>query len=131
MCILCSCIGSYANNTGQSQFNKNTKGAIIDDLMFQMSLESGGYYFFWKTGEFATHAEKIPPEIFMGTNKAPLLKNYGTVNNEEIVLPFIITHDTKNFTFLMGVQFNPKISLINPSGNVTADEKNKNSILKS
>ncbi len=130
ICILCACVVSYANNSGQSHSNKNTKGAIIDDSMFQMSLESGGYYFFWKTGEFATHAEKIPSEIFMGTNKAPVLKDYGTVNNEEIVLPFLITPDTRNFTFLMGVQFNPKISLINPSGNVTADEKNKNSILK-
>ena len=130
MCILCSCIGSYANNIGQSQSSKNTKGAIIDDFMFQMSLESGGYYFFWKTGEFATHAEKIPPEILTGTNKTPLLKDYGIVNNEEIVLPFLITPDTRNLTFLMGVQFNPKISLITPSGHVTADEKNKNSILK-
>ncbi len=128
MCILCACIGAYADNTGQSQSSKNSKGAIVDDFMFQMSLESGGYYFFWKTGEFATHAEKIPPEIFTGTNKSPVLKDYGTVNNEELVLPFTITPDTRNFTFLMGVQFNPKISLINPSGNITADEKN--SILK-
>ena len=130
ICILCTCVVSYANNSGQSHSSKNTKGAIIDDSMFQMFLESGGYYFFWETGEFATHAEEIPPEIFMGTNKTPVLKNYGTVNNEEIVLPFIITHDTRNLTFLMGVQFNPNISLINPSGNVTADEKSKNSILK-
>ncbi len=68
--------------------------------------------------------------MFTGTSKAPVLKNYGTVNNEEIALSFIITPDTKNFTFLMGVQFNPKISLIKPSGYVTADEKNNNSILK-
>ncbi|MHC4269686.1 MAG: hypothetical protein ACYSWS_02595 [Planctomycetota bacterium] len=128
ICILCACIGSFADNTGQSQSSKNSKGAIVDDTMFQMALESGGYYFFWKTGEFATHAEKIPPEIYTGTNKSPVLKDYGTANNEEIVLPFTITPDIRNFTFLMGVQFNPKISLINPSGNITADEKN--SILK-
>ncbi len=129
MFILCFCIGSYAANTGQSQSNKNTKGAIVDDIMFQMAVESGGYYFFWKTDEFATHAEKIPPEILTGTNKTPLLKDYGIVNNEEIVLPFLITPDTRNLTFLMGVQFNPKISLITPSGHVIADEKNKNNIL--
>ena len=130
ICILCTCIGSYADNIGQSQSSKNSKGAIVDDFMLQMSLESGGYYFFWKAGEFATHAEKIPPEIFTGTNKSPVLKNFGTANNEEIVLPFLITPDTRNFTFLMGVQFDPKFSLINPSGNITSGEKNNNSILK-
>jgi len=130
ICILCACNGSYADNTGQSESSKNSKGAIVDDLMFEMSLESGGYYFFWETGEFATHAEKIPQEIFTGTNKSPVLKDYGTVNNEEIVLPFLITPDTRNFTFLMGVQFDPNISLIDPSGNFTAGEKNNNSLLK-
>ncbi len=123
-------MGAYANDTGQSQPSKNTKGAIIDDSMFQMSLEPGGHYFFWKAGEFVTYAEKIPPEVLTGTNKTPVLKDYGTVNNEEIVLQFLVTPDTKNFMFLMGVQFNPKISLINPSGEVTTDENNKNSILK-
>ncbi len=128
--ILCACMGPYANSAEQSQSSKNSKGAIVDDSIFQMSVESGGYYFFWKTGEFVTHAEKIPPEIYTGTNKAPLLKDYGTINNEEVVLPFLITPNTKNFTFLLGVQFNQEISLISPSGHVTEDDKNKNSILR-
>lgn len=128
--ILCASIGSYAENTGQSQSGKNIKGAIVDDFMFEMAVESGGYYFFWKAGEFATHAGKVPPEVLTGTNKSPLLKDFGTANNEEIVLPFLITPDTRNFTFLMGVQFDPKFSLINPSGNITAGEKNSNRILK-
>ncbi len=130
ICILCTCVVSYANNSGQSHYNNNTKGAIIDDSMFQIAVESGGDYYFWKPGEFVTYAEKIPPEMFTGTGKTPLLRDYGTVDNREMVLPFLITPDTKNFTFLIGVQFNPRISLIKPSGRIAEDEKNSNSLLK-
>ncbi len=37
MYIVCACIGSYADNAGQSPSSLNNKGAIIDDFMFQMA----------------------------------------------------------------------------------------------
>ncbi len=123
-------ICSYADSSGQSVSNKKPNEAVVNESMFQLSVESGGDYYFWMPGEFATFAGKIPPEIFLGTNKNPLLKEYGTLHNKEIVFQFLIDRDTRNFTLFVGVQSNPTISLIAPSGNPVAIEKNKNNILK-
>ena len=132
LCTLVSyaSICSYASNENPSVSDKMINGALIDDSMFQLSVESGGDYYFWMPGEFASFAKKIPQEIFSGTNKSPLLKEYGTLYNKEMVFPFLINRDTKNFTLFVGVQSNPTISLIAPSGNPVSKEKNKNNILK-
>ena len=129
-----TCISLYADNTGQSvsKPNKKTNGAMFNDSMFQLAVESGGDYYFWIPGEFASYAEKIPPQIFLGTNKSPVLKEYGTLDNEETIFPFLISHDTKNFTLFISVQFDPIISLTDPSGNpITEDnDNNENNIVK-
>ncbi|HEY8130842.1 MAG TPA: hypothetical protein VII12_03045 [Thermoanaerobaculia bacterium] len=94
---------------------KDDRGLLkIDPVYFDLAASTGGDFYFWAPGEFATSQLQVP------VHREDVLLSYGTVESKK-TFDIPVESGVKEMTLFAGIQRKDLAVLIRPDGTVMRD----------
>ena len=97
------------------QPRKDDRGLLkVDPVYFDLAANTGGDFYFWAPGEFATSSLQVP------VHREDVLLSYGAVETKK-VFDIPVESGVKEMTLFAGIQRKDLAVLVRPDGTVVRD----------